>query len=155
MSRFGIPRPKFQSVLTMVVLCFWLSPALGHRYAMSQGMVEHNKSTKSLELSIQLFNHDLDQVFPKICQRYGYSPCSHEEALLSYTRDGFKVLKAGKILPWRWVGVSREIHHTYIFLELIGHEKKPENITFEHNLLKDFFPRQANRVVWRTRPDQS
>ena len=123
--------------------------ALAHQYSMSLAIVQPNAKTEKVEVIIQLFNHDLEPALSRLCQQredsWASPTCDTGQVLQSYTKKHFRVYDGHQQLSWRWVGVERKVHQSYIYLEL-AMQPHWGNWRFEHELLKDIYPSQLNRV---------
>ncbi|NRA63160.1 MAG: hypothetical protein HRU19_01685 [Pseudobacteriovorax sp.] len=136
------------------VFCCWLTTMdlFGHQYSMSTATVEDNPRTKRSEIAVQVFNHDFDPVVKILCKNQmktsGSPRCNEDFALESYVSKKILWLRHGKQVKLNWVGAQRGVQETVMFLEAPFLFDKSRD-TLKHELLKDVYPKQKNRVSFR------
>lgn len=121
---------------------------LPHRYHASLARIDYNAKTKSAEVSIQLFIHDLVPVIERQYKRkleLENSPDS-DRMILDYLTQTF-VLKSknGETRTLKWVGKELDVERAFIYLE-IPIEDGLEGASLQNSIFFETFVEQTNRV---------
>ncbi|MGI9056132.1 MAG: DUF6702 family protein, partial [Pyrinomonadaceae bacterium] len=96
-------------------------PSLAHNYHTSLTRIDYNKKEKSLEIEINLFNHDLEKVLEsKYKKRIDFEKSKEmDKMLFDYLKETFLIKdekNAEKKLVW--VGKEIDVELTTMFVEV-------------------------------------
>ena len=128
--------------------------ALAHPQHVSMSEVAYNAKTKSLEISIEVLEEDLESVLKR------YSPKAHskekkEKALFSYVQKRLLLRFQNKSLAaLSWVGMESQNQKTYLYLEFLV-PKGIKNSSWKNHLFFDFHPDQRNRMILKINKKES
>jgi hypothetical protein len=138
-------------VLTLFTFHFSLFTAEAHRYHTSLTRIDYNEKEKILEVSIQVFTHDLVPTLEqKARKRIDLEKSPDADRLIQdYLAENF-VLKnkngdAGKL---NWVGKQLEVDSVWLYFEIPWNETL-EGANLQNSLFFEMFAEQTNLVVAR------
>ena len=127
------------------------TPAAAHRFHTSLTRMDFNSETKSLEISIQLFTHDIIEVFEKRRRKKNDIQEKEEidKLIFEYLKENF-VLKSkdGQSAKMKWVGKEVKVDLTWVFLEI----PLPENLEeakLQNTIFFETYQEQTNHVIYR------
>jgi hypothetical protein len=138
-------------VLALFTFHFSLFTASAHRYHTSLTRMDYNEKEKTVEISIQLFTHDLVPVLEqKAKKRIDLEKTPEADKLvLDYLNENFVLKnKNGEALPLRWVGKELEVDAVWVYVE-IPTPQNPEGANLQNTILFESFPEQTNLVIAR------
>ena len=122
-----------------------------HTYHTSLTRMDYNAKEKNIEISVQLFIHD---VLPMLERRLkkrvdiGKTPETDAE-IFKYLGENFVFQnKKGEAQKLKWVGKEFENDVVYVYLE-IPFEESPEGAKLQNTIFFESFPEQTNLVVAR------
>lgn len=119
-----------------------------HRYHASLTRIDYNGETKSAEVTIQLFIHDLVPVIERQYKRKLEleDSAAADPLILDYLGRTF-VLKnrAGEVGKLKWVGKELEVEKAFIHLE-IPMPGGIEGASLQNTIFFETFVEQTNRV---------
>lgn len=126
-----------------------VSPSFAHNYHTSLTRIDYNKEAKSLEIEINLFNHDLE----KVLEAKNKKPIDIEKTkdidkiLLAYLGETFVIKDAdGTQKKLVWVGKEINVDLTTVFIEVPNIEKF-ENLKLQNKMFFESFAGQVNLVT--------
>ena len=140
-------------VLSLFTFHFSLftSPASAHRYHTSLTRIDYNAKEKLVEITIQLFTHDLVPVLEKRTNKsIDLEKTSDiDKILLEYLDQNF-VLKntKGEAQKLNWVGKEFETDTAYIYVE-IPFSETLEGASLQNTIFFESFNEQTNLVNLR------
>lgn len=139
-------------VLALFAFHFSLFTTSAHRYHTSLTRMDYNEKEKLIEISIQLFTHDL---VPALEQKNGGKRLDLEKTpgvdklILAYLNENFVFKnKNGEPQPLRWVGKEMEVDAVWVYVEI----SSPESLSganLQNTILFESFSEQVNLVVAR------
>lgn len=136
------------------VILFWLAaaltmPSLAHTFHTSLTRIDYNKEAKSLEIEINLFNHDLEKVLEeKNKKRVDFEKTKEiDKMLFDYLNETF-VFKSqnDSIKKLVWVGKEINADLTTVFVE-VDEIENPENLKLQNKIFFESFAEQVNLVT--------
>ena len=127
-----------------------------HEYHISHTMIDYNPENKSLEVTIKIPVHDLEEAFAQ----FGATGLNIGDELLEdkmvdtylaeYLTDNFAISINDEELSCDYLGkeLSADMHDLWCFLEVpnVGKVSKMERIQVKNTLLTELFDDQANIV---------
>jgi hypothetical protein len=144
-------RTAFVFLLFTFAFCLLPSPSSAHRYHTSLTRLDYNEREKLVEITIQLFTHDLVPVLEK---RTGKQidlekTAEIDKIMLEYLAQNF-VLKnnKGEIQKLRWVGKELEVDTAYVYVEIPSTESL-EGAMLQNTIFFESFAEQTNLVSAR------
>jgi predicted RNA-binding protein len=122
-----------------------------HVFHTSLTRIDYNAKQKILEISIQLFTHDLVPLLEKKSGRridLEKTP-DIDKLIFSYLNENF-VLKddMGETKKIKWVGKELDVDTTRVYVE-ISTDKSPEGFNLQNTIFFESFPEQTNLVIAR------
>lgn len=137
-------------VLCLLAFAAMTSPA-AHRFHTSLTRIDFNAPEKNLEITVQLFTHDL---IPLLERRSGKrvelekSP-EADKLILDYLNENFVLTdKSGASKNLKWIGKESDVDTIWVYLETAATENL-ENYTLKNTIFFESFPEQTNLVVCR------
>ncbi|CAN5789747.1 hypothetical protein BH20ACI4_BH20ACI4_12600 [soil metagenome] len=142
---------KVSGVFLLVLTVFAL-PSLAHNYHTSLTRIDYNKKEKSLEIEINLFNHDLEKVLEsKYKKRIDFEKSKEmDKMLFDYLKETFLIKdekNAEKKLVW--VGKEIDVELTTMFVE-VKEIDSIEKLELQNKLFFESFAEQVNLVTLHT-----
>lgn len=125
--------------------------AEAHTYHTSLTRIDLNPSSKTLEISIQLFNHDVQPMLERRLKKridLAKSPEVDGELLRYLTENfGVRAKDGSEALP-KWIGKEFENDVVHVYLE-IPFDGRLEGATVRNSIFFESFPEQTNHVIVR------
>ncbi|MGC2237884.1 MAG: DUF6702 family protein [Pyrinomonadaceae bacterium] len=126
-------------------------PVSAHRYHTSLTRMDYNEKEKLVEITIQLFTHDLVPVLEKRTKKsieLEKTP-DIDKIILEYLSQNF-ILKnrKGEAQTLKWVGKELEVDTAYVYVE-IPMPESPEGATLQNTIFFESFAEQTNLVTSR------
>jgi hypothetical protein len=138
-------------VLALFTFHFSLSTALAHRYHTSLTRMDYNEKQKLIEISLQLFTHDLVPILEQNAKKridLEKTP-EADKLILDYLNENFVLKnKNGETQTLRWVGKELEVDVVRVYVEIPSTES-PAGANLQNTLFFESFPEQTNLVVAR------
>ncbi|MEZ5425476.1 MAG: DUF6702 family protein [Pyrinomonadaceae bacterium] len=140
----------FLVVLAFASGLFFTSGSVeAHKYHTSLTRMDYNSRDKLIEITIQLFTHDLGPVLSKETKKKvdPEKTDETEQIIFDYLKDHFEIrTEKGEIQNFRWVGQEVKVDLVYVYLE-IPFSGDLENLELKNTIFFENFPEQANFVV--------
>ena len=141
-----------KALLTFIILLFACQAVFAfsnkHKYHTSFTRIDYNKETKSLEVSIKVFAHDL---LPTLNKRLGTkvdleNTKNIDKILQDYLAEKF-VFKTntGEAIHFKWVGKELETEIIRFYIE-IPFNGELENAEIKNTMFFETFARQVNLI---------
>lgn len=132
-------------------------PKAFHKYHTSLTRMDYNAKDKLIEITIQLFTHDLLPVLERQTKNkidLEKTP-DIDKILFAYLSENF-ILKGEKdeIKPLKWIGKEVKVDLAYVYVE-IPFEGNFENLKLNNSIFFESFAEQANLVVFRFNGEKS
>ena len=127
-------------------------PSPAHTYHTSLTRIDFNQKTKSLEIEINLFNHDLEKVLEaKNKKRIDFEKSKDFDKLVfDYLSENFIITDEKKSLKKMvWVGKEIEVDLTTVFVEITEIEDF-NNLKLQNKIFFESFAEQVNLVTLHT-----
>ncbi len=141
----------FTFVVTLVCLNGAAIAAPAHRYHASLTRMDYNSKKKLVEVTVQLFTHDLVPILEKQNKKQIDLEKTEDidKMLLDYLNANLVLKnKAGEQKPLSWVGKEINVDSAYIYVEIPMPEGL-EKSTLKNTLFFEMFDEQTNRVTVR------
>lgn len=126
-------------------------PAASHRYHTSLTRMDYKAETKNIEITIQLFIHDLENVLERFSKKridVGKTP-EIDNIIEKYLDENF-VLKNKKDekLKIKWVGKELNVDTAFVYLETSSIESL-DGFQLQNTIFFESFPEQTNLLTAR------
>ena len=149
-SRFGF-RLMGGFIFAFLLFTFYLLPlpAEAHTYHTSLTRMDYNAKDKSIEISMQLFIHDVTPMLERrLKKRVDIDKTAEVDGeLLRYLSETFVFQnKKGEVQNLKWVGKEFENDVIYIYVE-IPFEDASEGTKLQNTMFFESFPEQTNLVI--------
>jgi hypothetical protein len=149
-NRLIINSPFRQSALITLCLCaLFFTSAQAHTYHTSLTRMDYNEKEKLVEVTIQLFTHDLKPILERRLKSQvdlEKTPVVDAE-ILKYLNDNFIFQnKSGESQKLKWVGKEFETDVIYVYLE-IPFAEDLANAKLKNTIFFESFAEQTNLVV--------
>lgn len=142
---------KFAVVILFILLLNWTvlpAPSNFHQYHTSLTRIDYRSDDKNVEITVQVFVHDLEIVLEKFAKkRVDFDKSSETDAIIQkYLEENF-VLKnqSDEKLKLKWVGKELSADMAMIYLETAS-DKSIENFKLQNTIFFESFPEQTNLV---------
>ena len=144
----------YKSILICVFIAIQATNALSlglHRFHTTLTRIDYNVEQKILEISIQLFTHDLEAVLKK---KSGKSielekNAETDKLIFDYLNENFVLTdKKGARKALKWVGKESDADAIRVYVETEVREN-PEGYKLKNTLFFESYPEQANLIVCR------
>jgi hypothetical protein len=122
-----------------------------HRFHTSLTRIDYNSGEQLVEISIQLFTHDLA---PLLEQRAGRrvdleKTLDVDKLIFDYLNETFVLSdRKGEIRNLKWVGKELDVDSIWIYVETPSKES-PENFNLQNTIFFESFQEQTNLVICR------
>jgi Domain of unknown function (DUF6702) len=143
------------TVSLLLPFAFYLLPcahgAQAHRYHTSLTRIDYNEKEKLVEITIQIFTHDLVPVLEK---RAGKEidlekTADIDKIILEYLSQNFVLKnKKGEAQKLNWVGKELEVDTAYVYVEIPSAESL-EGFSLQNTIFFESFAEQTNLVTAR------
>jgi hypothetical protein len=137
-------------VLIFSVFHFPLS-VLPHRFHTSLTRIDYNAEDKNIEITIQLFTHDLEKVLERISkQRIDFEKSAETDKLIEKYLEEHFVLQnqKGEKLKLRWVGKESDVDTTLVYMEFQTADNI-EGFMLRNTIFFESFRDQTNLITAR------
>lgn len=141
----------------MLSAILFTAKSSAHNYHTSLTRIDFNKETKSLEIEINLFNHDLEKVLEKKNKKRVDFDKSNEidKMLFDYLNETFLIKNEnGNLMKLVWIGRETKTDMTTAFIE-IGDVENVENMKIQNKIFFESFSEQANLVTFHDEEKKS
>ena len=142
----------FGIFLALLPFTFCLLPSVkAHRYHTSLTRMDYNEKEKLVEISIQLFTHDLVPVLEqKAKKRVDLEKTPEVDKLITgYLNENFVFKnKNGELQTLKWVGKELEVDAIWVYVEIPSQEDLA-GANLQNTLFFESFPEQTNLVIAR------
>jgi hypothetical protein len=135
-------------MLSLFTFHFSVFTFAAHRYHTSLTRMDYNASEKLVEITIQLFTHDLVPVLEKRTKKTIdlEKTSDTDKILLEYLSENFVLKnKKGEAQKLNWVGKEIETDTAYVYVE-IPFAETPEGATLQNTIFFESFVEQTNLV---------
>ena len=140
-------------IFAFLLFTFYLMPlaASSHRYHTSLTRMDYKAEDKNVEITIQLFIHDLENVLERVAKKridIGKTP-GIDKIIEKYLEENF-VLKNKKDekLKIKWVGKELSVDTAMIYLEASSDESI-EGFKLQNTIFFESFAEQTNLITVR------
>ena len=140
-------------IFAFCLLPFALMPpiAVSHRYHTSLTRIDYKSKDKNIEITIQLFIHDLENVLERFAKKridVGKTP-EIDKIIEKYLEENFVLKnKRDEKLKIRWVGKELNVDTTMIYLE-VSSDESIEGFKLQNTIFFESFPEQTNLITVR------
>ncbi|HEY0356368.1 MAG TPA: DUF6702 family protein [Flavisolibacter sp.] len=119
-----------------------------HPFYLSVTEVNHNASTKSLEISCKLFADDLEAIIEKnnktsLDITTGQDKTRFDAFIPAYISSHLSVSVDGKPVTMQYLGYEVDKESAYVYLEILN-TPSPKKVEVNNTLLHDFINEQIN-----------
>ena len=124
-----------------------------HTYHTSLTRIDYDEKEKLVEISIQMFPHDLIPVLEKLTKKNidleGKSDI--DDIIIKYLNENFTLKdKNGEIKKLVWVGKELQADTIFVYVQ-IPLEKDFDGFELQNTLFFESFPEQTNLVIARAK----
>lgn len=126
-------------------------PAAAHRYHTSLTRIDYKAEDQNIEITIQLFTHDLEKVLERFAKkRVDLDKASETDKLIEkYLEENFALQNSkGERLKIRWVGKELDVDTISIYLEAYS-ETSIAGFKLQNTIFFESFPEQTNLIIAR------
>lgn len=121
-----------------------------HNYHTSLTRIDFNKEAKSLEIEINVFNHDLEKVLEKKNKkRVDFDKSAEiDKMIFDYLQETFLIKdEKGNLFKTVWIGREIKTDMTTAFIE-IDNVESAENLKILNKIFFESFSEQTNLVAF-------
>lgn len=138
-------------VLTLFTFHFSLFTFAAHRYHTSLTRMDYNAKEKTIEISTQIFTHDLVPALERRAKKridLEKTPDA-DKLIFEYLNENFILRdKNGAAQKLVWVGKELEVDAVWVYVEAAAPEGL-QGASLQNTILFESFPEQTNFVVAR------
>ncbi len=134
---------------TIFLIAAFAASSFAHNYHTSLTRIDFNKKEKSLEIEINLFNHDLESVLVKRnAKRINLEKSKETDKLLfEYLKENFIVVdSSGNVKNPVWIGKEILNDMTTVFIE-IGSIENLDGLKLQNKIFFESVAEQVNLVT--------
>lgn len=138
-------------ILIVSHFTFLINVQAFHRFHSSLARVDSNSKSGALEVTIQLFSHDVVEVFEKkYRKKIDLDETENIDGLLfEYIKQNFVLkTKDDETATIKWVGKESKVDWTWVYLE-IPFSKDFEGATLQNTIFFESYDEQTNYVILR------
>ena len=127
-----------------------------HTYHTTLTRIDYDEKEKLVEISIQMFPHDLIPTLEKRTKKnVDLEKSDIDELILKYLNENFVLKdKKGEIKKLAWVGKEMQADSIFVYVE-IPLENDFDGFNLQNTLFFESFPEQTNLVIARTKEKKS
>ncbi len=140
--------PKIISICMIIVAAAVNSFSL-HQFHTTLTRIDYNAKEKLLEISIQIFTHDLEPMLERRgAQKIDLEKSAEIDKIIQiYLNENFVLTdKKGEPKTLRWIGKEVKTDTVRVYVETAV-EENPENYQLKNTLFFESFQEQTNLVV--------
>lgn len=146
---------KFRKMICAVFLVLIFSvfhfpfSVLPHRFHTSLTRIDYNAEDKNIEITIQLFTHDLEKVLERFSKkRIDFEKSAEIDPIIEkYLSENFVLQnRKGEKLKLKWVGKELNVDAAMIYLE-ISSDENPAGFSLQNTIFFESFAEQTNLVI--------
>lgn len=145
---------SFYKLLLLLVIPFFafhfsVLTVLSHRFHTTLTRIDYNEKAKTAEISIQMFTHDLNQLFEsKLSKKLDLEKKDEvKKIIFEYLIKNFVLKdKSENKLELRWVGMESDADSVWIYIET-NMTESPENFKMQNSLFFESYQEQSNLVI--------
>ena len=144
-------RLRWGLIFAFLILPFAFVCANAHTYHTSLTRMDYNAQDKNIEISVQLFIHDVAPMLERrLKKRVDIGKTSEVDGeILKYLNETFVFQnKKGEAQKLRWVGKEFENDVVYVYVE-IPFAESFEGAKLQNTIFFESYPEQTNLVVAR------
>lgn len=139
-------------IFAFCLFTFYLTPqASAHRYHTSLTRMDYNAEDKNVEITIQLFIHDLEKALERFAKKridVGKS-ADIDKIIEKYLSENFVLKnKKGENLKLKWVGKELNVDTALVYLETAS-EESIEGYNLQNSIFFESFAEQTNLLIAR------
>lgn len=151
--RYLMPMSAAALLFCTLHFAFCISAVFGatHRYHTSLTRMDYNSQEKTVEISIQLFTHDLVPVLErKSGKQIDLEQTENvDKLILDYLNENFILKnKNDERAELKWVGKEFDVDQIYVYVE-IPYAGSLENAVLQNTIFFESFAEQTNLVICR------
>ncbi len=138
-------------IFAFLLLPFAFVCAEAHTYHTSLARMDYNAKDKNIEISIQLFIHDVTPMLERrMKKRVDIAKTAGVDGeIFKYLEENFVFQnKKGEVQKLKWVGKEFENDVIYAYIE-IPFEQSLEGVKLQNTIFFESFPQQTNLVIAR------
>lgn len=142
-------RRKKGIIFAFLLLPFAFLPAKAHTYHTSLTRMDYNEKEKNIEISIQLFIHDVTPMLERrLKKRVDIEKTAEVDAeLFKYLTENFVFQnKKGENQTLKWVGKEFENDVVFVYVE-IPFKEDLTGVKLQNTLFFESFPEQTNLII--------
>ncbi len=142
-----------QLVHISIVLSLLVLFGFSHKFYVSISQIELNREAKSLEISIRLFAHDLEEaVFrnskEKLLLGSNKENPKAKELILAYLKSNFEIIQSEKAIAYKLLGFELENDIIWLYVEA-SYKQIIKDIEISNSLITDLFEDQKNIINFK------
>jgi hypothetical protein len=138
-------------VVSLFTFHFSFLTVSSHRFHTTLTRIDVNEKEKKAEISIQMFTHDVNEVFEKKYAKKIDLEKKEEASklILEFIESGFVLKnKKGEVSKLQFVGYEKDADSMWVYLETDISESL-EGFQLKNSLFFDNYPEQSNIVICR------
>lgn len=119
-----------------------------HTFHTSLTRIDYNEKDKNIEISIQLFSHDVLAVLEKQNKKsIDLEKSETDQMILKYLESNFVLKdKNGEVKKLNWVGKEVSVDTVYVYVETKS-DVEPAGFTLQNSIFFESFDEQTNLVL--------
>lgn len=131
--------------------CGVVANAASHTFFVGTTDISVNKYTDNTEIIHRFTSHDVEALLSDLHNlRVSADSERYLRLLKEYVEQRFSLIdQNNNVIKIGWIGIEPGINYTYIYQE-IPQRTTLSGLTINHQLLTDFFPKQKNRLNYRS-----
>ena len=119
-----------------------------HTFYTTLTRLDYNAKEKTLEITVEVFTHDVDQIL-KVSEKKAEKSATEDEKIFAYLKKNFIVRDAAEnALSLEWIGTESKVDTTYFYVR-ISNVESFENFSLQNTIFFESYPEQKNLVVAR------
>lgn len=143
--------PIFILLLFASVLQMHARPDEAHKFYLSLSQVEYNSETKTLEVALKVFTHDLERCvgrqFRESLQLAEQNEHPKSDSLIvEYLKDKLQFYCNQEPQPYRWVGKEIIVDDTWLYFEIPFDCPSSEGLKITNRIFFEVFDEQLNMM---------
>lgn len=143
--------PILMLLLLASILQTHARPNEAHKFYLSLSLVEFNPETKMLEVSLQVFTHDLERCVGRQFRENLQlaEPNEHPQSdslIMEYLKDKLQFYCNKEPQPYQWVGKEVIVDDTWLYFEIPFDCASAEELKITNRIFLEVFDKQLNMM---------
>ncbi len=146
---------KYRLYHILIALSLLIFTGFTHKFYVSISQVELNHEAKSLEISMRLFAHDLEDAIllstkEKLLLGSKKENPKAKEIILTYLKSNFKIIQSERSIEYKLLGFELENDIIWLYVEA-PYKQLVRDLEISNSLITDLYEDQKNIINFKVK----